>query len=104
MSLFQHIVFIAICAGITLCVVAWGYLVSAAIDSGTAARSGDAGSSWGLMALASLGAIACLFVGLMLIARLLRVLGITTSDHPSDDGQPAPPPGPRVPGGKRAAR
>jgi hypothetical protein len=93
---------LAVCAGITLCVVAWGYLVYAAIDFGTAARSGSAGSSWAFMALASLGAIACLFVGLMLIARLMRVLGITTASDASDPAVPAPPP--RVAGGKRAAR
>lgn len=96
---------LAVCAGITLCVVAWGYLVYAAIDFGTAARAGSAGSSWGFMALASLGAIACLFVGLMLIARLMRVLGITTSAEPSAPSDPtAPAPPPRVAGGKRAAR
>ena len=83
-------------AAITLCVVAWGYLVYAAIDFGTAARGG-ASSSWGFMALASLGAVACLFVGLMLIARLMRVLGVSSSP----DGAPA---GPRPQGGKRAAR
>ena len=77
--------------------VAWGYLVYAAIDFGTAARSESSSASWAFMGLASLGAIACLFVGLMLIARLSRALGIT-----SDPDAPAPPP--RVQGGKRAAR
>lgn len=86
---------LVLCAAITFCVVAWGYLVYAAIDFGTAARAG-ASSSWGFMALASLGAIACLFVGLLLGARLMRVL--------SSDGSPAAPPAPRPQGGKRAAR
>ena len=89
------------CAGITLCVVAWGYLVYAAIDFGTAARSTGSATSWGLMGLASLGAVACLFVGLMLFARLGRVLGLAP---PADDPASAPPPEPRPAGGKRAAR
>ncbi|GAA4682441.1 hypothetical protein [Nocardioides nanhaiensis] len=62
-------------AGITLTLVAWGYLVVAAIDVGAAARSGEGG--WGWLALSAVGAVACLFVTLMLVARLLRALGIT---------------------------
>lgn len=62
--------------GVTVCVVAWGYLVYAAIDFGSTARGGD-DQAWLYLALASLGAVACLFVGLMLVARLLRALGIT---------------------------
>jgi cytosine/uracil/thiamine/allantoin permease len=87
---------LVICAGITLCVVAWGYLVYAAIDFGTAARGGNS-SAWTFMGLACLGAIACLFVGLLLVARLMRTLGIT-SPPPSPDAPPRPV------GGKRAAR
>jgi hypothetical protein len=87
---------LAIGAAITLCVVAWGYLVYAAIDFGTAARGGSS-SAWTFMGLACLGAIACLFVGLLLVARLLRALGITeVPDRPEKT--------PRTPGGKRAAR
>jgi hypothetical protein len=89
---------LGLAAGITLCVVAWGYLVYLAIDFGTSARSGESGS-WAFLALASIGAIACLFTGLLLIARLLRTLGITTA--PDEPSEPAPP---RVPGGRRAAR
>ena len=85
--------------GITLCVVAWGYLVYLAIDFGTSARSGASGS-WALLGLASIGAIACLFAGLVLIGRLLRTLGITTAP----DGPPPEPTPPRVAGGRRAAR
>ena len=90
-------------AAITLCIVAWGYLVYAAIDFGTAARGGSGNSAWYFMALACLGAIACLFVGLLLVSRLMRALGITTApDSPdSPDDPPAPP---RPVGGKRAAR
>ena len=54
--------------GVTLAIVAWGYLVYAAIDFGSTARGGD-GSAWWFLGLASLGAVACLFVGLLLVAR-----------------------------------
>ncbi len=85
-------------AGITLLVVAWGYLVYAAIDFGAEARGGD-DQAWWFLGIASLGAVACLFVGLMLVGRLLRELGGSSSVSPD-----APPPGPRPQGGKRAAR
>jgi len=90
---------------VTLAVVAWGYLVYAAIDFGASARNGNQ-DAWWFLGVASLGAVACLFVGLMLVARLLRRLGIT-----SDSSAPVP----RLPdepqmmtlrpvGGRRAAR
>ena len=83
--------------GITLCVVAWGYLVYAAIDFGTSAREGSGGSAWAFMGLACLGAIACLFVGLLLFARLMRALGVTSpAESSSEPSKPV--------GGKRAAR
>lgn len=94
--------------GITACIVAWGYLVYAAIDFGSTARDGDP-NAWWFLALASAGAVACLFVGLMLVARVLRRLGITAERPP----RPAPPgessaatdPSPERPvGGRRAAR
>lgn len=78
---------------VTAAVVAWGYLVYAAIDFGTQARGGES-AAWFFLALASVGAVACLFVGLMLIARLGRALGLTR-----DPATPAPPPG----GRRRAA-
>lgn len=81
--------------GITLSVVAWGWLVRAAIDFGTSAREGSA-SAWLFLALACVGAAACLFVGLILGTRLLRHLGIVTDPTP----QP-PPPGERP--GRRIA-
>jgi len=80
--------------GITAAVVAWGYLVYLAIDFGTTARDGDA-TAWWLLGLATLGAIACLFAGMMLVARL--VARLKRGDTP-----PAGPP--RPPGGRRAAR
>lgn len=85
---------------ITVCVIGWGYLVYLAIDFGTAARSGES-SGWGLLALSSMGAVACLFAGLLFVSRLLRELGI--SSEPDDVDSP-PPASPRVPGGRRAAR
>lgn len=87
----------------TLCIVAWGYLVYAAIDFGTAAREGSGSSAWSFMALACLGAIACLFVGLLLVSRLMRALGVT-SDPPPSSSTDSPAAAPRPAGGKRAAR
>jgi hypothetical protein len=91
--------------GVTLAVVAWGYLVYAAIDFGSSARGGES-QAWWFLGIASFGAIACLFVGLMLIARLLRRLGITSAPSPGpavEDPAPAVTV-PRSPGGRRAAR
>lgn len=87
---------LVLCAAITVCVIAWGYLVYAAIDFGTSARDG-ASSGWAFMALAAVGAMACLFFGLMLGTRLLSRLGVIApeEDPPSKASQP---------GGKRAAR
>src|SRR4051812_13446326 len=45
--------------GVTACVVAWGYLVWAAIDFGSTARGGDS-AAWWFLGLASVGAVACL--------------------------------------------
>ncbi len=88
---------------ITGALIAWGYLVYLAIDFGTSARSGQS-AAWGLLALSALGAVACLFTGLLLASRLLRTLGILSSatDEPADptiETQPT-----RVPGGRRALR
>ena len=82
--------------GVTLCVVAWGYLVYAAIDFGATARGGET-RAWWFLAMASLGAVVCLFVGLLLVARLMRLVGVTRTED-------AEPPAPRPIGGKRAAR
>jgi hypothetical protein len=79
--------------GITAAVVAWGYLVYLAIDFGTAARDGDA-TGWWMLGLATTGAIACLFVGMLLGTRFVQRLR---------EGA-APPTPPRPPGGRRAAR
>lgn len=89
--------------GITAGVIAWGYLVKAAIDFGIEARSGTSGA-WLFLALASLGAVACLFVGLLLVAKVLRELGITSpaSPRPTPAAHGEEPP--RPPGGRRASR
>jgi TRAP-type C4-dicarboxylate transport system permease small subunit len=73
--------------GITLLVVAWGYLVYAAIDFGGSARDGKT-RAWVFLALAALGAIACLFAGLMLVARLLQRLA-TARPGPSAETPPS---------------
>ena len=83
--------------GITLCVVAWGYLVKAAIDFGTTARTGES-AAWTYLGLASLGAVACLFIGLMLLARIGRALGWSSgAEQPEKTG-------PRPVGGRRRAK
>ena len=87
---------LALALGVTLCVVAWGYLVYAAIDFGATARGGET-RAWWFLAMASLGAVVCLFVGLLLVARLMRLVGVTKTED-------AEPPPPRPIGGKRAAR
>jgi hypothetical protein len=92
------LLFLAI--GVTFCVVAWGYLVKAAIDFGVTARGGEQGA-WLFLGLASLGAVACLFVGLILVARILRRLGITRSPGESKESTTEQP---RIPGGRRAMR
>lgn len=90
--------------GITGCIVAWGYLVYAAIDFGATARDGES-DAWWFLALASAGAVACLFVGLMLLSRTLRRLGITGGSTPRSPEAAEPTPGPERPvGGRRAAR
>lgn len=80
---------IGLTLAMTLALVAWGYLVIAAVDFGASARSGESGSWW-FLALAALGAAACLFAGLLLAARVVRVLR----------SPPPPPSG----GGRRASR
>ena len=64
----------AIAAAAVVSLVAWGFLVWAAIDFGRSARGGD-GTAWVFLAIASLGAVACLFLSLMLATMLLRAVG-----------------------------
>jgi hypothetical protein len=81
--------------GITAAVVAWGYLVYLAIDFGGTARDGD-GTAWWFLAMATIGAIACLFVAMMLGTRLVTRLRASPAPSPSAPSRP--------PGGRRAAR
>ena len=90
-------VLLVLALGVTLAVVAWGYLVKAAIDFGSEARDGD-GRAWWFLGLASAGAIACLFIGLILISRITRALGLTRAPEPRPE-RPQ-----RYEGGRRASR
>ena len=100
--------------GITACVVAWGYLVYAAVDFGGEARDGR-DEAWSYLAVAAVGAAACLFIALMLIARLSRAIGLTRPPEPKAPKPPKVPKAPKPPkppkgstpshqGGRHAAR
>lgn len=96
---------LALALGVTFAVVAWGYLVYAAVDFGSTARDGDT-VAWWYLGLASAGAVACLFLGLILLTRIARGLGLAGSAPPRAPRTPKPPPrDPNLPpGGRRAAR
>lgn len=85
--------------GITGCVVAWGYLVWSAIDFGSAARHDGDTQAWWYLAIAGIGAVACLFLGLMLVVRFSRALGFTQAPDPKPQKIESV-----AKGGKRAAR
>lgn len=68
-------------AGALLSLAAWIFLVRAAITFGREARGGD-GGAWLFLAIAALGAVACLFLSLMLATVLLRRLGIIEERQP----------------------
>ena len=85
--------------GITFAVVAWGYLVLAAIDFGATARHEGERAAWLLLGVASAGAMMCLFLGFMLAVRFARAIGLAATPEPKprrDRDAPR--------GGKRAAR
>jgi hypothetical protein len=82
-------VLLLLALGITACLVAWGYLVYVAIDFGSAARRDGDSAAWGLLVLAGVGAVACLFLGFMLIARLARAF---TEPSAPPEAPPGPPP------------
>ena len=67
--------------GALAALVTWGLLVWAAIGFGRSARGGDSGD-WALLAVASLGAVACLFLCLWLVTVLLRRVGILEAKRP----------------------
>lgn len=66
---------LALGLGAAAAALAWVLLVIAAIRFGQTGRGGD-GSAWAFMALASLGAVACLFLALMLGWRVAAALGV----------------------------
>ena len=76
---------------VALTLVAWGALVFAAIAFGRDARSGQA-TAWTFLVVATLGAIACLLVTMILGGRLVSL--VRTREVAS----------PRPIGGRRAAR
>jgi len=89
--------------GVTATLVAWGVLVYAAIEFGQEARSGEP-TAWVLLAVTTLGAAACLFVTLILGARVLPLFqqGAPTGTPAAAPTSPARPA--RPPGGHRAVR
>lgn len=85
--------------GITFALVAWGYLVFAAIEFGATARHDGKGSAWLFLAIASVGGMVCLFLAFMLAVRLSRAIGLSEGPQGRPKRDPAAPKG-----GKRAAR
>ena len=85
--------------GVTATVVAWGLLVFAAIDFGGKARNGDSGNWW-FLALATVGAVACMFLAILLASRMQAELRGQGRPRPPR----RPPSGGGKHGGKRAAR
>jgi hypothetical protein len=79
-------------AGITVTLVAWGFLVGEAIDFGGKARNGESGA-WLFLVLATLGATACLLLTLILGNQLRLLL---RGEHPAQLS--------RSSGGRRVAR
>jgi hypothetical protein len=80
--------------GITATLVAWGFLVWAAIDFGGQARAGEP-LAWAFLTLATVGAAACLFVTLILGGKVVDGLR---------GGEPVQPRIAVPPGGRRARR
>lgn len=85
--------------GITFTLIAWGYLVLAAIDFGATARHDGKASAWLFLVIAAIGAMLCLFLTFMLAVRLSRAIGLSTAPEPRPRRDPTAPKG-----GKRAAR
>jgi hypothetical protein len=74
--------------GSVAALVAWGFLVWAAIDFGRSARGGDSGQ-WAYLAAASVGAVACLFLCLLFVTLALRRVGIL--EDTKKQREPRPP-------------
>jgi hypothetical protein len=98
----SHARVLALAAGVTATVVAWGVLVFAAIDFGRSARDGQA-DDWIFLTLATLGAVACMFLAIVLASKMQTLMqGDPTRPHPEMQEPPRPKGTPA--GGKRAAR
>jgi hypothetical protein len=80
--------------GITATLVAWGFLVWAAIDFGGQARTGEP-IAWAFLTLATVGAAACLFVTLILGGKVIDAFRVRV---PVQSRVAVPP------GGRRARR
>jgi hypothetical protein len=65
----------ALLVGAVFGAVAWFFLVRAAIDFGGRGKEGDS-PAWVFMGLATLGAIACLVLVIVLVGRALTLLGL----------------------------
>lgn len=87
---------LGLATAITACLLAWGYLVYIAIDFGAEARRGGDDGAWILLLVAGVGAVACLFLGFLLVTRLLQTIGLFPGE--TSHATPAPK------GGKRAKR
>ena len=74
--------------GTTGCVVAWGVLVALAVGAGRQLEAG--GGAWTVLVTATVGAAACLLLGLLLSVRLVALV--------RDDPRPVRTPGRRVAG------
>lgn len=85
---------LVLAVGVTATLVAWGFLVWAAIDFGGQARAGIS-TAWAFLAMATVGAAACLFVTLILTGKVIDAF--RSPLHP-------PPHTLVPPGGRRARR
>jgi hypothetical protein len=72
---------VGLALGAVAALAAWGLLVWLAVDSGRAARGGESGK-WAVLAVASVGAVLCLFLCLWLCTVLLRRIGILEEKQP----------------------
>ena len=64
---------LVLACGVTVTLVAWGFLVYAAIEFGKDARAGQ-DTAWAFLAVATIGAAACLFATLLLGMKVFEVL------------------------------
>ena len=53
------------------------------------ARHDDETAAWGYLAVAAVGAVACLFLGFMLVARFSRAMGLTHAPEPKPKRDPS---------------